>query len=95
LFFGAVATIARTIFSLVGRGFKYKTAVVEHSVNPRWDESFDVPVGDTSVTQIQLALFDDDGPLNKADNLGRWVTGCGVLIALWRSSAARQITNNA
>ncbi|XP_078488768.1 extended synaptotagmin-2 isoform X6 [Ciona intestinalis] len=54
----------------VGHRQKFKTAIINHNLNPVWNEVFDVVVPDVPTTQIQFSLFDDDGALNKSDNLG-------------------------
>uniref|UniRef100_H2ZR68 Extended synaptotagmin-2 n=1 Tax=Ciona savignyi TaxID=51511 RepID=H2ZR68_CIOSA len=54
----------------VGQQHKFTTSIIKNNVNPRWNEVFDALVHDVPTTQIQFALFDDDGALNKSDNLG-------------------------
>nr|CAB3243811.1 extended synaptotagmin-2 [Phallusia mammillata] len=54
----------------VGHHQKFKTATIEHNINPHWNETFDVMVADIPLTTAEFLLFDDDGPLNKADDLG-------------------------
>ncbi|XP_076824018.1 extended synaptotagmin-2-like isoform X4 [Clavelina lepadiformis] len=57
------------IYCNAGHRQNFKTSI-QHSINPTWNESFNVIVGDVANSNIQLSLFDDDGPLNKADDLG-------------------------
>lgn len=57
-------------YFLVGRHQEFKTEIIHHSVNPTWNQSFDAVVHDIHGSTIEVALFDDDGALNKADDLG-------------------------
>ncbi|XP_078488760.1 extended synaptotagmin-2 isoform X5 [Ciona intestinalis] len=63
-------TVQGKLLITVGHRQKFKTAIINHNLNPVWNEVFDVVVPDVPTTQIQFSLFDDDGALNKSDNLG-------------------------
>lgn len=54
----------------VGRQTEFKTKVIDHDVNPTWDEWFECPVTDIHTSKVQVSLFDYDGPLAKSESLG-------------------------
>ena len=57
-------------FFKVGKVQQYQTKVIQHNLNPVWDESFDVAVYDLATPFIDFEVFDHDN-VGKRDKIGK------------------------